>query len=46
MRLEDMPLEKRDVLLVSFVLLLVQLGLSLSRANLDLMDPEELQDTI
>lgn len=46
MLLEDMPLVKKDVLHVNYVLLLVPLELLPLKANLDLTDQEEQLDTI
>lgn len=46
MLLEDMPLVKKDVSHVNYVLLLVPLELLPLKVNLDLMDQEEQLDTI
>lgn len=46
MLLEDMPLVKKDVLHVNYVLLLVRLELLPLKVNLDLMDQGEQLDTI
>lgn len=43
---EDMPLVKKDVSHVNYVLLLVPLELLPLKVNLDLMDQEEQLDTI
>jgi hypothetical protein len=46
MLLEDMPLVKKDVLHVNYVLPLVPLELLPFKVNLDLMDQGEQLDTI